>query len=113
MAGSAPAQRTLGDFYRAGRAVEANAAEAARWYRLAADGDDIRAQYQLARMCLDGDGVPHDYTSSYVWSAVAATQAPLIDNRKALIEMRNIAEVRLGPEAAAEAATRVQAWKPR
>jgi len=111
--GSAAAQRAVGDFYRTGRAVTKDPVEAARWYRLAADGDDVRAQYQLAQMCLNGDGVPHDYASAYVWSAVAAAQAPLIDNRKALIEMRNIASVRLGEDAAAEAAKRVADWKPR
>lgn len=110
--GSAAAQRTLGDFYRKGRAVLADAAEAARWYHLAADGDDIRAQYQLGDAYLTGTGVTRDYVSAYVWFALAAGQAPLEDNRKQLIELRNIAAARLTPENVAEAARRVAAWRP-
>ena len=38
--GSAAGQRAVGDFYQKGRGVTADAAEAARWYRRGADGDD-------------------------------------------------------------------------
>jgi TPR repeat protein len=110
--GNAAAQRTMGDFYRKGRAVAADAAEAARWYLLAADGDDIRAQYQLGDAYLTGNGVARDYVSAYVWFALAAGQAPLEDNRKQLIELRNIAAARLTPENVVEAARRVAAWRP-
>jgi TPR repeat protein len=111
--GSAAGQRTVGDFYRKGRVVGPDAAEAARWYRLAADGDDIRAQYQLGDSYLNGQGVTRDYLSAYVWFSLAAGQAPLEDNRKQLLELRNIAAARLTPEEVAEAARRVGAWKPR
>ena len=74
---------------------------------------DIRAQYQLGQMYFTGSGVALDYVSAYVWFALAAGQAPLIDNRKALLEMRNIAAARMKPEQVAEAARRVAAWKPR
>ena len=88
-------------------------AEAARWYRLAADGDDIRAQYELGDLYFKGIGVARDYVSAYVWFSVAAGQAPLEDNRKQLIELRNIAAARMTPDAVAEATRRVAAWKPR
>jgi hypothetical protein len=110
--GSAAAQRTVGDFYRQGRVVAADATEAARWYRRAADGDDIRAQYQLGQMYFDGTGVARDYVSAYVWFAVVAGQTPLIDNRKALVELRNIAAVRMTPAQAEAAARQAAAWKP-
>jgi uncharacterized protein len=111
--GSAAGQRAVGDFYRKGRAVIADAAEAARWYRLAADGDDLRAQYQLADLNFNGTGVARDYATAYVWFSIAAGQAPLEDNRKQLIELRNIAAARMTPEAVADAARRVAAWTPR
>jgi hypothetical protein len=57
--------------------------------------------------------VTRDYVSAYVWFALAASQAPLEDNRKQLIELRNIAAARLTPENVAEAARRVEAWRPR
>jgi TPR repeat protein len=106
-----PAQRTVGDFYQKGRVVTADPSEAARWYQRAADGDDIRAQYQLGQLYLDGIGVTRDYAAAYLWFSLAASQAPLLDNRKGLLELRNIAAARMTPEAAAEAARRVAAWK--
>jgi len=112
--GSAAGQRMLGDFYRKGRGgLAADPAEAARWYRRGADGDDLRAQYQLGQMYFDGVGVARDYVSAYLWFTVAAGQTPLIDNRKELIELRNIAAARMTPAQVAEAKRRVAAWKPR
>ena len=102
----------VGDFHQKGRAVAANLADAARWYRRAADGDDIRGQFQLAQLYFDGRGVDRDYVSAYVWYAIAAGQAPLTDNRLGLLELRNIAAARMTPEQLAEATKRVAAWKP-
>ena len=111
--GSAAAQRTLGELYKKGRAVAADATEAVRWFRLAAEADDLRAQYQLGQMYFDGAGVTRDYLAAYVWFTVAAGQTPLVDNRKQLIELRNIAAARMTPEQIAEATRRVASWKPR
>lgn len=110
--GSAPGQRAVGDFYQKGRGVPADPAEAARWYARGADGDDLRAQYQLGQMYFDGKGVSRDYASAYVWFALAARQAPLEDNRKGILELRNIAAARMTPAAVAAARRRVAAWKP-
>jgi TPR repeat protein len=110
--GSAPGQRSVGDFYQKGRAVAADAAQAARWFRRAADGDDLRAQYQLGQMYFEGTGVARDYASAYLWFSIAAGQTPLEDNRKGLIELRNIAAARMTPAAVAAAAKRVATWKP-
>jgi hypothetical protein len=110
--GSAPGQRMVGDFYRRGRVVPVDLAEAARWYQQAAEGDDIRAQSQLGQMYFDGTGVARDYPSAYLWFALAATQAPLLDNRKAFIEMRNVAAVRMTAEQIDQAKARVAVWKP-
>jgi TPR repeat protein len=107
------ARRAVGEFYQKGRAVTADVVEAVRWFRLAADGDDLRAQYLLGQAYFDGAGVPRDYASAYVWFTVAAGQTPLPDNRKQLIELRNIAAARMTPEQAAEAARRAASWKPR
>jgi uncharacterized protein len=110
--GSAAGQRAVGGFYQKGRVVTTDAAEAARWYRRAADGDDIRAQYLLGEMYFTGSGVTRDYASAYLWYSLAAAQAPLVDNRKGLLELRNIAAARMTPEQAAEAARRVAEWRP-
>jgi TPR repeat protein len=110
--GSAGAQRSVAEFYRKGRGVAADLAEALRWFRRAADGDDLRAQYQLGQMYFDGTGVARDYASAYLWFSIAAGQTPLQDNRKGLLELRNIAAARMTPTAVAGAARRVAAWKP-
>ena len=109
--GSAAGQRAVGEFYRKGRAVAADPAEAARWYRQAADGDDLRAQYELGQLYFTGSGVSRDYVSAYMWFTIAAGQTPLVDNRKELIELRNIAGARMTPDQMAEAARRVAAWR--
>lgn len=88
----------------------ANPAEAVRWYQRAAEGDDLRAQYQLGQMYLDGTGVMRDYVSAYVWFDIAAGQTPLVDNQKALLELRNIAAARMAPDQIAEAGRRAKAW---
>ena len=110
--GSAAAHRAIGDFYQKGRGVAADAAEAARWYRRGADGDDIRAQYQLGNLYFTGTGVSQDYASAYLWFSLAASQAPLEDNRKGLLELRNIAAARMPADVLADAQRRVTAWKP-
>ena len=72
----------------------------------------MTAQYQLGQAYFDGTGVARDYVSAHVWFTLAAGQTPLIDNRKQLIELRNIAAARMTPEQVAAAARRVAAWKP-
>jgi TPR repeat protein len=85
---------------------------AVAWYRRAADGDDLRAQYQLGQIYFDGTGVTRDYVSAYVWFDVAARQTPLVDNQKAILELRNIAAARMTPEQVEDAARRAKAWQP-
>src|SRR5262245_37847108 len=110
--GSGAAARAVGDFYRRGRGVEANQEEAVGWYRRGAEHDDLRAQDQLAQMYFDGTGVTRDYVSAYVWFEIAAAQTPLVDNQKALLELRNIAAARMTEEQLREAARRAASWKP-
>jgi len=110
--GSAPAQRAIAEFYKKGRGVTADLQEAARWFQRAADADDLRAQYELGQMLFDGNGVPQDYASAYLWFSLAARQTPLEDNRKGLLELRNIAAARMTPQAVADANRRVARWKP-
>ena len=76
------------------------------------DQRDLRAQYQLGQLYFDGTGVARDYATAYVWFTLASKQTPLIDNRKQLVELRNIAAARITPEQVADAARRVAAWKP-
>jgi TPR repeat protein len=110
--GSAAGQRSVGEFYRKGRSVPADPAEAALWYSRAAAADDLRAQYELGQLYFTGNGVTRDYVAAYVWFTLAAGQTPLPDNRKALLELRNIAGARITPDEVREAERRVAAWRP-
>jgi TPR repeat protein len=96
--GFAPAERAIGDAYRLGHPVRRDPVAAAQWYERAAIQGDLRAQYHLGQLYFDGDGVTRDYVWAYVWFERAATQTPLEDNRLALIELRNIAGVRLSSD---------------
>jgi TPR repeat protein len=52
------AQYNLGVLYDKGRGVSQDYAEAARWYRLAADQEHAWAQYNLGVLYREGHGVP-------------------------------------------------------
>ena len=110
--GDAAAQRAVGDAYQKGRGVAADPTEAARWFQRAAEGDDLRAQFHLAELYFSGRGVARDYSSAFVWYSIAANQTPLLDNRKGLIELRNVAGARMTPDQVDLARRRVLAWKP-
>jgi TPR repeat protein len=60
--------------YLAGRGVEGNAEEAAKWYRRAADQGNAQAQYNLGNLYLDGRGVVQDYKQALQWWRLAAAQ---------------------------------------
>ena len=49
-------------------------AEAARWYRLAADQGCAGAQSNLGIMCANGQGVAQDYAEAVRWYRLAADQ---------------------------------------
>jgi len=53
--------------------VERDYAQAARWYRAAADQGDSSGQYDLASLYAAGRGVQLDYVSAYVWYSLAAS----------------------------------------
>jgi TPR repeat protein len=96
--GSPTGARAVGDFYRLGRGAPTDVAEAARWYRRGAEAGDLRSQYHLGQLYFDGAGVARDYASAYVWFTLAARQTPLDDNRTAIVELANIASVRMSED---------------
>jgi len=53
--------------YENGSGVKQDYAEAAKWYRKAAERGDARAQYNLGFMYLNGTGVPQDYAEAEKW----------------------------------------------
>lgn len=55
----------LANIYRLGQCVEKNHVEAFRWYKKAAEQGEIRAQYQLAKIYLNGVGTEKDETMAF------------------------------------------------
>lgn len=83
--GNAVAQDALGMMYREGEGVPQNYAEAAKWYRLAAEhsfvvGDDpwnrliAGAQISLGEMYARGQGLPQNFAEAIKWWSKAADQ---------------------------------------
>lgn len=61
MDGEAEAQRLLALIYELGLSGEVDGSEAAEWYMRAALHGLVAAQFQLARLYVEGCGVPQDY----------------------------------------------------
>ena len=98
-AGDANAQFLVGLIYAAGRqGAPPDTAEAAKWFRLAAEDGYIAAQFWLARMYVEGEGVPQDDRFAYMWFNLAAAQG----SEKAS-ENRNILADIMTPARLAEA----------
>jgi TPR repeat protein len=66
------AQWMLGSMYQKGQGVVEDYAEAARWYRKAADQGDTFAQWMLGTMYENGQGVGQDYAEAAHWYRKAA-----------------------------------------
>ena len=60
--------------YDLGKGVPQNYKEAAKWYRLAAEQGDAKAQYNLGVMYHKGQGVPQNYKEAAKWYRLAAEQ---------------------------------------
>jgi uncharacterized protein len=66
------AQVAMGTAFYLGRGRPRDAEAAARWYREAAKGGDVGAQYLLASMYESGEGLPRDLRLARYWYGVAA-----------------------------------------
>lgn len=73
-AGDAIAQYNLGLLYHEGQGVPKDYAEAATWWRKAADQGDATAQWSLGTLYNFGQGVPRDYRQAAFWYLQAADQ---------------------------------------
>jgi TPR repeat protein len=72
--GDAAAQYNLGVCYYNGRGVARNYAEAAKWYRKAAEQGNATAQYNLGNCYYNGQGVARNYAEAAKWFRKAAEQ---------------------------------------
>jgi TPR repeat protein len=70
--GDLDAQYRLAGAYNYGKGVPENHAEAAKWYRLAAEVGHVRAQFKLGNLYHYGEGVPLDDEVAAEWLELAA-----------------------------------------
>jgi TPR repeat protein len=105
--GDASAQHFLGKMYVNGEGVPANAAEAAKWFRLAADQGHAGAQLYLGSMYADGRGVARDYVQAYKWLALSSQSGQSMAADTYLSEVAK----NMTPQQIAEARSLVEAWK--
>jgi uncharacterized protein len=73
-AGDAIAQYNLGLLYLDGHGVPQSTAEAASWFRRAAEQDYTQAQHNLGAMYGSGQGVKRDYMQAYKWLNICAAK---------------------------------------
>lgn len=71
-ADDAEAQRNIGIMYQQGLGVPQNNAEAANWYRRAAENGHVRAQQNLGAMYEEGTGVLQDHAEAAKWYRMSA-----------------------------------------
>ena len=73
--GNPHAQDVLAAAYEGGLGgLTQDCAQAASWYRKAADQGDADAQYNLGLLYVNGQGVPQDYAQAVSWFRKAADQ---------------------------------------
>src|SRR5262245_37860149 len=75
-AGDSRAQHAVGWTYARGKCVPENHAEAAKWYRKAAEQGHRSAQLNLGSLLVKGQGVEQDLTEAYKWIALAKRPGP-------------------------------------
>jgi TPR repeat protein len=76
--GDDDAQFSLGYIYAQGNGVKQDYAEAAQWFRKAAEQGNISAQTDLAFLYAQGNGVGQDYAEAARWFEKAAGQGDAV-----------------------------------
>jgi uncharacterized protein len=102
--------------YRKGEGVPRDDAEAAKWYRKAAEQGHLYAQTVVGGLYAVGLGVPQDYVEAHKWFNLAASRSTLASNRgnhESAIKMRDLVATKMTPAQIAEAQKLAREWKPR
>jgi len=93
--------------YENGEGVRQDSAEAAKWFRLAANQGHTGAQFYLGGMYASGNGVPRDYVQAYMWfdlSSAGEQDFYATASRSAVADKMTPAQI-------AEARRLAEAWK--
>lgn len=109
--GDAQAAHALGAAYASGAGRAEDYAEAARWFRKAAELGSPRARSDLAGLYAKGLGVAQDYVQAYVWFELAAAGFEHGLRRDQAIELHDMMAAFMTPDQRAEARRLVEAWR--
>jgi TPR repeat protein len=105
-AGDPMAQNNIGYMYRKGFGVRLDEAEAAEWYRRAAEQGILDAMTNLGFMYDEGRGVERDYVESYKWFLLAVENG----YEDAAGHLKVLEEDFMTPEQVAEAKRLAAEW---
>ncbi len=112
--GTSEAQFNLGYLYFIGKGVAQDHAEAARWYRKAANQGFLIAQFNLGHSCEKGLGVPQDDVQAHMWFDLAASRSSRWkEMQEAAANARDAVASRMTPAQVAEAKKLAGEWKPK
>lgn len=106
--GDPVAQFNLGLLFLDGHGVPQSPAEAANWFRRAAEQDYTEAQHNLGAMYASGQGVKRDYVQAYKWLNLCAAKA-----NSGCASQRDLVAKKLKPAQIAEAQRLATEFQPR
>jgi hypothetical protein len=99
--------------YERGQGVPQDYAEAAKWYRKAAEQGEPSAQNNLGFMYGKGRGVPPDYVQAHMWYNLAVSRYRPGADRDMAVKNRYIVAAKMTPAQIAEARRLTREWKPK
>jgi TPR repeat protein len=102
----------LGMLYEKGLGVPQDYAEAAKWYRTAADRGHSGAQMALGYLYIVGKGVPQDFVVAHMWTNIAASRSPA-ELQALYAQQRDRIATMMTPAQIAEAQRLAREWKPK
>ena len=109
--GNAPAQVRLASIYFwGGHGVPQDPAQAARWYRKAADQGYALAQAHLGLMYEHGYGVPKNPVMARMWLDLAVARAPSLSMA---VKLRDEVAAKMTPAQIAQAKQLADEWEPK
>ena len=102
-------QYNVATAYAAGRGVARDLAQAAQWWREAAEHGHAPAQVALADAYATGTGIGRDVVEAYKWLTIAARMAPSHDPQALETRREEVARTMTAAQVA-DAAERSRIW---
>ena len=100
----------LGRAYEEGEGVPQDYAQAALWYRKAAQQNDALAQFSLGFLYDFCRGVPQDYAEAYFWLDLAASRKIVAVKQEDIEKIRDEAASHLSPADLSKVQERARKW---